>query len=70
MAEPLLLRDDADAVATLTLNDPARLNALSVAMLTALQDELDAAGRGPQRPGGDPARRRARRSAPATTCAR
>ena len=41
MAEALLLRKDADAVATLTLNDPGRLNALSVAMLAALQDELD-----------------------------
>ncbi len=41
MAEPLLLREDADAIATLTLNDPGKLNALSVAMLGALQDELD-----------------------------
>lgn len=41
MSEPLVLREDADAVATLTLNDPARLNALSVSMLAALQDALD-----------------------------
>lgn len=41
MTEPLLLRQDSDAIATLTLNDPTRLNALSVAMLTALQDELE-----------------------------
>ncbi len=41
MTQELVLRSDADAIATLTLNDPARLNALSVAMLDALQDELD-----------------------------
>ena len=41
MTDPLLLRQDDEAVVTLTLNDPDRLNALSVAMLTALQDELD-----------------------------
>ena len=36
-----LLREDADGVATLTLNRPRHRNALSVALLTALQDELD-----------------------------
>ncbi|MBA3326231.1 MAG: enoyl-CoA hydratase [Rhodobacteraceae bacterium] len=41
MEERLVLRSDAEAVATLTLNDPAKLNALSVAMLAALQAELD-----------------------------
>ncbi|MBP7240549.1 enoyl-CoA hydratase [Amaricoccus sp.] len=41
MADTLVLREDEDAVATLTLNDPARLNALSTGMLTALQAELD-----------------------------
>jgi enoyl-CoA hydratase/carnithine racemase len=41
MEERLLLREDDGAVATLTLNDPARLNALSVAMLDALEAELD-----------------------------
>jgi enoyl-CoA hydratase/carnithine racemase len=41
MNEGLVLREDADAVATLTLNDPQRLNALSVPMLAALQAALD-----------------------------
>lgn len=39
--EPLLLRDDADGVATLTLNRPNKFNALSNALLDALQTELD-----------------------------
>ncbi len=38
---PLLLRDDRDGVATLTMNRPAQRNALSVALMSALQDELD-----------------------------
>jgi len=42
--EPILLRDDADGVATLTLNRPAQYNALSEAMLDALQDAFDAIG--------------------------
>jgi enoyl-CoA hydratase/carnithine racemase len=37
----LLLREDADAVATLTLNRPDRLNALSDGLLAALQAEFD-----------------------------
>lgn len=41
MTEPLLIREDAGAIATLTLNDPAKLNALSDAMIAALSDELD-----------------------------
>ncbi len=41
MTEALVLRDDAEAIATLTLNNPAKLNALSEAMLEALQTELD-----------------------------
>jgi enoyl-CoA hydratase/carnithine racemase len=41
MAEDLVLRSDEGAVATLTLNDPRRLNALSEAMLGALQAALD-----------------------------
>ena len=40
--EPILLREDADGVATLTLNRPAQYNALSSAMLDALQQALDA----------------------------
>jgi enoyl-CoA hydratase/carnithine racemase len=39
--EPLVLRDDRDGVATLTLNRPAQRNALSVALMASLQQELD-----------------------------
>ena len=39
--EPLVLRSDRDAVTTLTLNRPRQFNALSSAMLAALQEELD-----------------------------
>ncbi|MCB4804868.1 enoyl-CoA hydratase [Methylobacterium brachiatum] len=39
---PVLLRHDADGVATLTLNRPQARNALSMALMTALQDALDA----------------------------
>ncbi|MEK9662578.1 MAG: enoyl-CoA hydratase [Alphaproteobacteria bacterium] len=39
---PFVLREDADAVATLTLNRPESLNALSDGMLDALQETLDA----------------------------
>ena len=42
MSDPLLIRQDRDAVATLTLNNPAKLNALSDEMLAALQEALDA----------------------------
>ncbi len=38
---PILLREDADGIATLTLNRPQQRNALSVALMTALQDEFD-----------------------------
>jgi enoyl-CoA hydratase/carnithine racemase len=41
--EPLVLSATAGGVATLTLNSPANRNALSLAMLTALVDALDAA---------------------------
>ena len=37
MTEPCLLREDKDGIATLTLNRPAALNALSDAMLAALK---------------------------------
>ncbi|MGH1591059.1 enoyl-CoA hydratase [Methylobacterium phyllosphaerae] len=39
---PVLLRSDADGIATLTLNRPQSRNALSMALMGALQDELDA----------------------------
>ncbi|MCV2871134.1 enoyl-CoA hydratase [Defluviimonas sp. WL0050] len=38
MSDPILLRDDADGIATLILNSPGSLNALSDAMLAALKD--------------------------------
>ena len=41
MSEPILLRCDADAVATLTLNRPAQRNALSRAMIATLSSVLD-----------------------------
>lgn len=40
--EPILLRTDQNSVATLTLNRPKQFNALSQAMLSALQSELNA----------------------------
>ena len=40
----LLRRDDADHIATLTMDAPERLNALSDGMLAALQSNLDAIG--------------------------
>ncbi len=40
-AEPILTRRDDGPVATLTLNRPAQFNALSEAMLSALQQQLD-----------------------------
>jgi len=42
MTDPFLLRTDADDVATLTLNAPDRLNALSDAMLAALKSAFAA----------------------------
>ena len=36
MSDPILIREDDGAIATLTLNNPTRLNALSDAMLAAL----------------------------------
>ena len=38
---PILLRSDEDGIVTLTLNRPAQYNALSSAMLDALQAQLD-----------------------------
>jgi enoyl-CoA hydratase/carnithine racemase len=40
--EPALLRRDEDGIAWLTLNRPAQRNALSSALLTALQGQIDA----------------------------
>lgn len=42
---PLVLRSDDQGVATLTLNRPAARNALSRALMTALEDRLHAIGR-------------------------
>jgi len=39
--EPYVLREDRDAIATLTLNRPATRNALSQAMMTALEAQFD-----------------------------
>ncbi len=41
IAEPEVLRSDADGVATLVLNRPRARNALSVGLMTALQEALD-----------------------------
>lgn len=41
-AEPLLRRADAGGIATLTMNRPAARNALSVGLMSALQQALDA----------------------------
>ncbi len=38
---PILLRDDSEGIATLTLNRPQQYNALSSAMLAELQSALD-----------------------------
>ena len=49
MAEPstILLRDDVDGIATLTLNRPDQRNALSRGLMTALEDQLDGIARDP-----------------------
>lgn len=44
---PLLLRDDREGIATLTMNRPQQMNLLTSAMLDALQAELDAIARDP-----------------------
>jgi enoyl-CoA hydratase/carnithine racemase len=44
-AEPLLLRRDAGGIAFLTLNRPAQRNALSVALMTAMQGAIDTIAR-------------------------
>ena len=47
MSDPILLREDADGIATLTLNSPGSLNALSDAMLAALKDAFAALAEDP-----------------------
>lgn len=42
MSEPLVLRSDADGVATLTLNRPEKLNALSPALFVELREHIEA----------------------------
>ena len=42
MSEPLVLRETDQAIAILTLNHPARRNALSRAVLTSLQEQIGA----------------------------
>ena len=42
--EPILLRQDANGIATITLNRPKQYNALSEELLTELQSMLDAVG--------------------------
>ncbi len=39
--EPILLREDRDAIATLTLNRPDKFNALSTELMGMIQQELD-----------------------------
>ena len=46
--EPVLLRQDEDGIARLTLNRPAQRNALSVELMTALQQAIDAIARDPK----------------------
>ena len=41
-ADPILLRQDADGVATLTMNRPAARNALSVGLMAEMKREIDA----------------------------
>ena len=56
--EPLLLRTDSQGIVTLRLNRPGQFNALSEALLAALQAQIDALagdapalrGAGSQRP--------------------
>lgn len=46
-ADSLVLREDRDGVATLTLNRPQARNALSVGLMAALQEQLDALNEDP-----------------------
>ena len=42
MSEPLVLRNDENAVATLTLNRPDKLNALNPSLFVEFRDHIDA----------------------------
>ncbi len=46
--EPVLLRQDEDGIARLTLNRPAQRNALSVALMASLQEAIDAVAKDPK----------------------
>jgi enoyl-CoA hydratase/carnithine racemase len=46
--QPVLLREDRDGIATLTLNRPQQMNLLTSEMLAALQSAFDAIGKDPQ----------------------
>jgi len=48
MIESLVLRSDADGIATLTLNRPRQVNAMSVAMLDALHAQFEAVAADPE----------------------
>ena len=48
MSDDILLRDDTDGVAHLTLNRPQQRNALSVGLMAALLDALDAIAADPK----------------------
>ena len=43
--DPLVLRDDADGVATLTLNRPDKLNAMNPALFVELRDHIEVLGK-------------------------
>lgn len=45
--EPFLLREDAEGIATLTLNRPTQMNLLTAGMLTALQEALQSIEKDP-----------------------
>ena len=46
--EPVLLREDRDAIATLTMNRPQQMNLLTGDMLQALQENFDSIGKDPK----------------------
>jgi enoyl-CoA hydratase/carnithine racemase len=47
MPDPILLREDSDGVATLTMNRPQQMNLLTSEMLAALQDAFDSIQKNP-----------------------